>query len=102
MGGLETFLVSRFMVFTLVLARTGALVATAPIFGTVSMPRHVRAVLAITMSLLVTPVFLGGSIPPIENLAAYGKLLANETLVGLLLGLGINILFAGVQVAGQI
>ena len=99
---LETFLVGRFMVFTLVLARTGALMSTAPIFGTLALPRQVRALLAVTMSLLVTPVFLSTSMPPVENLAVYGKMMANEVLVGLLLGLGINILFSGVQVAGQI
>ena len=54
------------------------------------------------MSLLVTPVFLNTSMPPIENLAEFGRLLANEVLVGLLLGLGMNILFSGIQVAGQI
>jgi flagellar biosynthetic protein FliR len=75
---------------------------TAPIFGTQSMPRQVRALLAITISLLVTPVFLNTSLSPIESIAEYGKLLASEALIGLLLGLGINILFSGVQVAGQI
>jgi flagellar biosynthesis protein FliR len=99
---LETFLVSRFMVFTLVLARTGALVMTAPIFSTQAMPRQVRALLAVAMSLLVTPVFLNTSLPAADDLAAFGRMLANEALVGLLLGLGMNILFAGIQVAGQI
>jgi flagellar biosynthesis protein FliR len=99
---LETFLVSRFMVFTLVLARTGALISTAPIFGTMALPRQVRALLAVTMSLLVAPVFLSTSMPPVENLAGYGKMMANEVLVGLLLGLGLNIFFAGVQAAGQV
>ena len=41
--------------------------------------------------------------PPVEqHRSNYGRLLANEALVGLLLGLGINILFSGIQVAGQI
>jgi flagellar biosynthesis protein FliR len=102
MAGLETFLVSRFMVFTLVLTRTSGLVMTAPIFGTQSLPRQVRVLLAVTMSLLVTPVFLSTSVPPITNLGEYGKMMANEALIGLLLGLGINILFSGIQVAGQI
>jgi flagellar biosynthetic protein FliR len=99
---LETFLVSRFMVFTLVLTRTSGLVMTAPIFGTQALPRQVRALLAVAIALLVTPVFLSTSVPPVENLAEYGRLLANEALVGLLLGLGINILFSGVQVTGQV
>ncbi len=102
MAGLETFLISRFMVFTLVLARTGALLMTAPIFGSQAVPRRVRALLAVTMSLLVTPVYLHTSLPPVEHVVEYGRLLVNEALVGLLLGLGISILFSGIQVAGQI
>jgi flagellar biosynthesis protein FliR len=99
---LEGFLISRFMVFTLVLGRTGALLMTAPIFGTQALPKQVRALLAVAMSLLVTPVFLNTSMPPIGDMAEYGRLMANEVLVGIMLGLGINILFSGVQVAGQI
>jgi flagellar biosynthesis protein FliR len=99
---LETFLISRFMLFTLVLARTGALVMTAPIFGSVAIPRRARGLLAVTLSLLVTPVCLQTSLPPVQEIGEYGRLLASEALVGLLLGISMNILFAGVQVAGQI
>jgi flagellar biosynthetic protein FliR len=102
MPGLETFLISRFMIFTLVLARIGALMMTAPLFGSQALPRQVRALLAVAMSLLVTPVYLGTSLPPVEQLGEYGRLLVNEALVGLLLGLGMNILFSGIEVAGQI
>jgi flagellar biosynthetic protein FliR len=102
MSVLETFLISRFMVFTLVLARVSALVATAPIFGSLALPRRVKAFLAVTLALLVTPVFLGTSLPPTGNILEYARLMANEALVGLLLGLGIHILFSGIQVAGQV
>ena len=71
MSALETFLVSRFMVFTLVLARTGALVMTAPIFGSQALPRQVRALLAVAMSLLVTPVYLSTSVPPVDHMLEY-------------------------------
>jgi flagellar biosynthesis protein FliR len=102
MSALEVFLVSRFMVFTLVLARTGALIMTAPLFGSLAMPRQARALLAVAMSLLIAPVYLGTSLPPVTHLAEYGRLFANEVLVGLILGLGLNILFSGIQVAGQL
>src|SRR6476646_9384520 len=102
MPGLEGFLIGRFMVFTLVLARTGALVMIAPIFSTQSLPRRVRGLLAVAMSLLVTPAFLGTSMPAAENMGEYCRILASEALVGLLLGFGMNILFSGIQVAGQI
>jgi flagellar biosynthetic protein FliR len=102
MVGIESFLVTRFMIFVLVLARTGTLVMTAPIFGSQAVPRRVRALLAVALSLLVTPVFLSETVPAVDNLIAIGRLLVNEALVGLLLGLGITILFSGIQVAGQI
>jgi flagellar biosynthetic protein FliR len=102
MHALETLLVGRFMVFTFVLARTGALVMTAPIFGSMAVPRQVRLIIAVAISLLVTPVNFSAPLPPMENLAHYGRHLASEVLIGLLLGLGINILFSGIQVAGQI
>lgn len=101
MSALDSLLVSRFMIFTLVLSRTSGLMLAAPIFSSLGIPRQVRALLAVTMALLVTPVYLGTSLPPVANLADYGRMLAGELLLGLLLGLGVNILFAGTQVAGQ-
>jgi flagellar biosynthetic protein FliR len=102
MSPLEFFLVSRFMVFTLVLARTGGLVMTAPVFSSLGLPRQVRAYLAVALALIVTPAYVSTSLPPVASLAAYARLLANEALIGLLLGLGVNVLFAGILVAGQI
>ena len=102
MAPLEVFLVSRFMVFTLVLARVSGLIVIAPIFGTLGLPRHVRAFFALALALLVTPVYLGASLPPVSDIGQYAQMLVNEVAVGLLLGLGVNIMFSGIQVAGQI
>jgi flagellar biosynthesis protein FliR len=102
MPALETFLIGRFIIFTLVLARIGALVMTAPIFGSQALPRRIRGILAVTLALLITPIYLSGSLPPVGNTVEFGRLIINEVLVGLMLGLGLNILFAGIQVAGQV
>ena len=102
MSPLESFLVSRFMVFSLVLARTSGLVLTAPLFSSLGLPRQVRAFLAVAMALLVTPIYLDTSMPPVENLGRCAHLMINEVAVGLLLGMGMNILFSGIMVAGQI
>lgn len=102
MTPLEYYLTSRFVIFTFVLARLGSMIVIAPIFGTLAMPRQIRAFLAVAMALLVTPVYLDASIPPVGDLATYGRLMANEVLIGLLLGLGVNILLSGIQVAGNI
>jgi flagellar biosynthetic protein FliR len=102
MPAMDSFLVGRLLVFALVLARTGGLVMTAPIFGYRAIPLRVRVLLAVVLSLLVTSVWLGTSLPPIEGWSGLGLLVANEVLVGALLGVGVSLLLAGVQVAGQL
>jgi flagellar biosynthetic protein FliR len=99
---LDSFLISRFLIFTLVLARTSALVMTAPIYGSLALPRQVRALLAVMLTLLVLPVQMNVSLAPVGHILDYARLLVNEVLIGLLLGLGITILLSGIQVAGQI
>jgi flagellar biosynthesis protein FliR len=102
MSPLEGYLVGRFTIFTLVLTRTGGMVVTAPLFAMLTLPRQVRAFLAVAMALVITPVYLNTPLPTVTDLGAYGHLLVNEALIGLLLGLGLSVLFSGIQVAGQI
>jgi flagellar biosynthetic protein FliR len=102
MSPLERYLVSRFMIFTLVLARTSGLVVAGPLFTALSLPRQVKAFLAVAMALLMTPVYLDTRLPSDADLGIYAHLLVNEVIIGLLLGLGTMILFSGIQVAGQI
>jgi flagellar biosynthetic protein FliR len=102
MSSLEYFLVGRFIIFTLVLARIGGLIATSPLYTALSLPRQVKVFLAVALSLLIAPIYWNASFEVPAGLAQYGHLFANEVFVGILMGLGMAILFAGIQVAGQI
>jgi len=95
-------LIDQFLLFTLVLARVSGLVMVAPIFGAAAVPMRVRALLAFSIALLVAPLHWGASFDHPGTTLNYLVLVGNEALVGLLLALGVNLLFAGVQVAGQI
>lgn len=99
---LETFLISKFAVFTLILGRIGALVMTAPVFGKQALPMQIRALLAVALSLLIVPIHVTQELPGDWNLFSYAHLMLNEVLVGLLLGVGVTILLSGVQLAGHI
>jgi flagellar biosynthesis protein FliR len=99
---LESMLLTQFATFVLVLARIGALVATAPIFGTKAAPMQARALLAIAMTLLVTPLYSSQTPVDVGNMLAFGKFVMGEAILGLLLGLGVSILLSGVQLTGQI
>ncbi|HEX6961550.1 MAG TPA: flagellar biosynthetic protein FliR [Lacipirellula sp.] len=99
---LESFLLGQFATFVLVLARVGALMATAPIFGNRSAPMQVRALLAVAMSLMMTPLYSSQAPADVTNMLAFSKFVLSEALLGALLGLGVMILVSGVQLTGHI
>lgn len=99
---LETLLFNQFAVFTLVLARVGALIMTAPIFASAAIPIRARALLAVAITLLVTPLVSASPPEGMTELLVYGRYLASEALIGLLLGFGITLLLSGIQLTGQI
>lgn len=102
MAVLEKLLLVYLGTFTLVLGRVGALVMTAPIFGNRSIPLQGRALFALMISLLVTPLVAQHSTIDMSNLAVFSKHLLSEALIGLLFGVGITILLNGIQIAGQL
>jgi flagellar biosynthesis protein FliR len=90
------------LVFLLTLARVGALVAAAPVLGAGGAPARVRAALALTVSAMVTLVYWGDPIPEPANLLQLATMIAGEALWGLALGMGVAILFMGLQATGQL
>lgn len=99
---LENYLLNHFAVFTLVLARVGAMIMSAPIFSSYAIPLTGRALLTVTISLLMTPLVAAAPPENLTNLLVYGRYLASEALVGLLLGFGITLLLTGIQITGQV
>jgi flagellar biosynthetic protein FliR len=99
---LEKLLLVHLGTFTLVLGRVGALVMTAPIFGNKSVPLQGRALIALIISLLVTPLLAQHSSVDMGNLVEFSKHLLSEALIGLLFGVGITILLNGIQLTGQL
>ena len=91
----------KFLLFTLVLSRVSGLTMTAPIYGTKDIPMQVRALLAVALALLITPTQWDVVVEYPGSLINYLVFIGAELLVGLCLGLGIVILFSGIQLAGQ-
>jgi len=96
------FYAHQVIIFTLVLVRVSALVMVAPIFGSSEVPTRIRGLLAVALALMIVPLELQKETSTPENVVDYLVLVGAETLVGLTLGLGILVLFSGVQVAGQV
>lgn len=93
--------VGKLLIFTLVLTRVSGLVMTAPIFGSTEVPVRIRALLAFALSVLVLPSQWDTVVPDPGTNLHYAVFLASELIIGLTLGLGIVILFSGIQLAGQ-
>lgn len=91
-----------FILFTLVLTRVSALLMTAPIYGTPEVPLQVRALFALALSLVVFPTQWGTSLSVPGGFLEYALLLGSELAVGLALGLGVTILFSGIELAGHL
>lgn len=99
---LYLYVPSRFILFVLVLTRISGLMMTAPIFGPREVPMRVRAMLTLGVALLVTPLQLHVQVGDPGNLMNLMVMMAGEAIIGLALGLGVMILFSGLQLTGQV
>ncbi len=93
---------AKLLVFTLVLTRVSGLVIAAPVFGAGEVPVRVRAMLAVAVAVLIMPSQWHVAVEDPGTTLRYLVFLGSELAVGLCLGLGIAILFSGIQLAGQV
>jgi flagellar biosynthetic protein FliR len=93
---------SRVLVYVLVLTRISGLVLMAPIMSSVDAPMQFRALLAFAFTLTIMPSQWFVEVVEPDSLPAFVIMIAAELLIGLAMGLGIYILFAGVALAGEL
>lgn len=90
-------------VFGLVLLRVSGIFAASPVFGSTRVPALVKAGLAAVVSLIVAPLVMpeaGRSAA--QTMGAYAGQAVGELLLGLSIGFVGSLVFAGVQLAGQV
>ncbi len=85
----------------LVFARVLAVLLSIPIFDTRNVPSIVKAGLAIALSVMLFPAAGEPVLPPVFRLGPFLMALINEILIGFIIGFGVKVLFASVQLAGQ-
>ncbi len=82
--------------------RMFAMMSIAPFFSSVTISIRVRAILALTITIVIYPLLskeMPLEIP--ESVIEYGILIINEIIVGISIGLMISIIFTSFQLAGQ-
>lgn len=83
------------------LARILGLLAAAPLFGHRSIPRPVKLGLGVLLAMTIAPIV--PKLPAADPMSYAGLLiLAQEMLVGLAMGFSMRVVFAAVEMAGEI
>jgi flagellar biosynthesis protein FliR len=90
------------LAFVLVVARLSGLVIASPIFGHGLVPARVRAGLVGVLALALAPVVPAPSLDPATPAWTLAGLVALEGAVGVCLGFVAQLIFAGVQLGGQV
>ncbi len=81
--------------------RIAALVATAPILGDASVPRHVKVGLAFFVTLIVAPGV--AAVPDVALLSGDGfVLIGRQILIGAAMGFAMRLAFAAIEYAGDL
>ncbi len=89
------------LAFMFPLARILGMIATAPVFNNVALNARARLMCGLAITLALAPV-----LPPMPNIPAgswqAGFILIQETMLGILMGFSIRIVFAAIDVAGEL
>jgi len=88
--------------FLLVMARFSGLILSAPVIGSNNIPPQVKIGLIGLSAFLVTPTLPGIDTPIPGDALPFALMAAGEMIIGLIIGLVMQIAFAAIQVAGQI
>ena len=83
------------------LTRIMGVIAVAPLFGNVSVPARVKIALGVLLSLIIAPTV--PEVPALDPMSLQGVLiLLQQLVIGLAIGFAMRIVFAGVEMAGEI
>jgi len=72
----------------------------APFFGSVVIPARVKAVMVVALTALLYPML--SSTMPKMNISQWPMMVFGELMIGVALGVATNVVFDGVQMAGQV
>jgi len=90
------------LIFVVVLARAGGLVTFAPFWGHKALSPQIRVVLAVALSLAITPMLVNRLPAPPGDLLSLAPILMIELLTGCAFGFVGRLIFSGLDSAAQV
>lgn len=97
---LQSFLLHIVDKASLIAARVSMLMAFAPFFGGTAVPLPVKAGLTVAITAVLYPVFQW--FPSVPDVSAWLEILLGEAAVGMVIGLVMNFVFEGIELAGAV
>src|SRR5437879_848121 len=85
------------LVYLPALGRIGGIMACAPLFSSPAVPRKVRAVLALALTIGLHP-----ATAPAQPLAGFALGIAGEIVIGIAIGVCLNLVFIAAQWGGDL
>jgi len=88
--------------FLLIFLRVGAILMTVPILGSRNIPILFKVGLSFTIGLLLYPILNLDEFPAQFEIISFGVGVISEIILGVIIGISVRMVFAGVQLAGQL
>lgn len=92
----------QLQMFFLIFLRVGAILMSMPIFKSKSIPVLFKFGLALAASIILFPLLDLKVFPALTNLGNFAVGAIGEILLGITIGMAVNMIFVGLQMAGQI
>jgi len=88
--------------FMLILVRVAAIIMAIPVLNSKNIPHLFKAGLVVAVSMILFPLLEPHAPPPATALLPFAIGIVGEITMGIIIGLSVNLVFAGVQLAGQL
>ncbi|HVN72802.1 MAG TPA: flagellar biosynthetic protein FliR [Desulfomonilia bacterium] len=94
---------SDFLSLFFIFIRVGTIFAVVPFFNAAVIPRRITVTMAFFLSLVLMPI-----VPPVQikpeqlNILVLIVILIHEMLIGMAMGLAIDVIYSGIQIAGEL
>ena len=102
MAALQALIAGNLFAWLLVFTRVGSAMMVLPVFGDQFVPNRVRLLLALIISMIVTPALLSQLPREPASVLSLFLLLAGEILTGIFIGSLGRLMFGALEVAGMI
>ena len=92
----------QLQLFFLVFLRVGGILMFMPVFDSKSIPAIFKIALAFATSIVLFPMLDLAPLPVMSSVFTMGIRVVGEILIGVVIGFSVKLIFAGIQLAGQL